>query len=550
MVSTSLVSSLLKVSALPKRPSESHESSTSAQQSLKAIGPAVLVGIGYYIGTLIGFAFTPSGQPNSTFWPPNAILLAALLLAPRRIWWLLLLAVLPTHLFAQLQTGVPLWTAVGWFITNTGEALIGAYCVTQLAPRTKNVFHSVRGVLIFVLFGVLVAPLATSFLDAAAVVLTHWGRHYWPLGAERFWTNALAELTVVPTIVLFISHGVPGWWKAGVARRWEAAFLVVGTVFVTVVVFGGPSLSPATTPALLYAPLPFLLWATIRFGSRGLSLSLLCTVLISIWCTLHVREPFPYASMPQNILSLQILFCLVAVPLLFLSAVIAEAEETQMSLRRMSISLIEAQEQERRRLARELHDDLGQELALVEVNLGELIEDSDESLKPSLNQLSDLLIHASTSAREISHGLYPSQLEHVGLAAAVKRLCEDIRQGKHLSIQVAVSNLPSRLPPSDSLCLYRVAQEALHNIISHSQAKNVKVDLSADGERILLQIIDDGLGFDVARIGSGLGLPSMRERVRSVGGCIDITSSPKAGTKVEVTVPIEEARRDDIHQVA
>src|SRR5215469_4619236 len=550
MVSTVLASSLWRVSVVSEESSEANESSTPAGQTLRTVGSAVFVGIGYYLGTRIGFAFTPTGQPNSTFWPPNAILLAALLLAPRRIWWMLLLAVLPAHLLAQLQTGVPLWTAVGWFITNTGEALVGAYCITQLAPQTKNVFDSVRGVLIFVLFGVLVAPLATSFLDAAAVVLTHWGRHYWPLGAERFWTNALAELTVVPAIVTLISHGLPRGRKAGAGKRWEAGLLAVGTLLVTVVVFGAPSLSPATTPALLYAPLPFLLWATIRFGARGLSLSLLCTALISIWCTLHLREPFPYASMPQNILSLQILFCLVAVPLLFLSAVIAEAEGTQESLRRMGVSLIEAQEQERRRIARELHDDLGQELALLQANLNGLIEESNESLRPGLKQLSDLVINASTAAREISHDLYPSQLQYVGLAAAVSRLCEDVSRGKHFSIQLAVGNLPNRLHPSVSLCLYRVTQEALHNIISHSQARNVKVELSADSERVLLRIMDDGLGFDLSRTVSGLGLPSMRERVRSIGGSIEIRSGSKAGTRVEVTVPINEGRTEDISRVA
>lgn len=550
MVSTILVSSLSRLSAASGDPSQANESTAPAEQMLRTVGSAIIVGIGYYVGTRIGFAFTPTGQPNSTFWPPNSILLAALLLAPRRAWWLMLLAVLPGHLLAQLQTGVPLWTAVGWFITNTGEALIGAYCITQLAPQKRNLFDSVHGVLIFVLFGVLVAPLATSFLDAAAVVLTHWGRHYWPLGAERFWTNALAELTVVPTIALLISHGVPWCRKAGVARRWEASLLAVGTALVTVAVFCVPLLSATTTPALLYAPLPFLLWATIRFGARGLSLTLLCTVLISIWCTLHVREPFPYTSMPQNILSLQILFCLVAVPLLILSAVIAEAQGTQESLRRMSVSLIEAQEQERRRIARELHDDLGQELALVQANLGGLIQESNESLRPGLNQLSDLLMHVSTAAHEISHGLYPSQLEYVGLAAAVRRLCEDIRHGRHLLIQEAVADLPNRLHPSISLCLYRVAQEALHNIISHSQARNVQVELGADNERILLCIIDDGLGFDLSRIESGLGLPSMRERVRSVGGFIDITSGPKVGTKVTVSVPINKRLGDDIQLVA
>src|SRR5215472_14370497 len=102
MVSTVLASSLSKVRAVSEDPSEANEFSTPAEQILRTVGFAILVGIGYYIGTGIGFAFTPKGQPNSTFWPPNAILLAALLLAPRKIWWTFFLAVLPAHMLAQL----------------------------------------------------------------------------------------------------------------------------------------------------------------------------------------------------------------------------------------------------------------------------------------------------------------------------------------------------------------------------------------------------------------------------------------------------------------
>src|SRR5579864_84592 len=116
MVAHALVSSLSKSSAERNHAFEHRESSTPANQVLHLVGSAVLVGIAYYIGTRIGFALTPTGQPNSTFWPPNAILLAAFLLAPRRTWWTFLLAVLPVHVFAQLQIGVPLATAAGWFM--------------------------------------------------------------------------------------------------------------------------------------------------------------------------------------------------------------------------------------------------------------------------------------------------------------------------------------------------------------------------------------------------------------------------------------------------
>ncbi len=123
--------------------------STPGTRLLRAFGPPVLLGISYYLGTRIGFALTPPGQPNSTFWPPNAILLACLLLAPRRRWWTFLLALLPAHMLAQLQTGVPILTAGGWFISNTTEAWLGAFCITRFVDPRKT-FDSVRGVLTLV----------------------------------------------------------------------------------------------------------------------------------------------------------------------------------------------------------------------------------------------------------------------------------------------------------------------------------------------------------------------------------------------------------------
>jgi signal transduction histidine kinase len=548
-MSRMLLFALPTTTTAPVSTSEGDESPVLANRILPVVMVALLVGISYYVGTRIGFTWTPTGRPNSTFWPPNAILLAALLVVRRKEWWTLLLAVLAAHMVAQLQVGVPAWTAGGWFLTNSGEALIGAYCITRFTDSARRL-DGVRGVLVFVVFGVLFAPLATSFLDAFAVVTTGWGRGYWPLSLERFWTNALAVLTIVPPIVLWRSNPVSWIRRAGVARLGEAALLAIGTVLVADVVFGLKAVSPATTPALLYVPLPFLLWAASRFGLGGLSTSLLSLALISTWYTIHGQEPFPNASMSQNILSLQILFCVVAVPLMFLSAVMGEARRTQELLRRTSGSLIEAQEQERHRIARELHDDLGQALALTSVTLDGLIQESGESLKPALTDLSSQISAISDTAREISHGLYPTQLEYLGLAKALKRLCDECRSGKNISIHLTMGNLPDQLQPSISLSLYRIAQETMHNIITHSRAKNVQVELGADDTQISLRIIDDGVGFDPGHEEAGLGLESMRHRVRAVGGFIDISSSPNSGTRIEVQVPFRKHGSDDVSGVA
>src|SRR3954469_14639008 len=140
-----LLSSLLTTGKTRVSTTEIPNSSVAANRTASTVSAALLVGISYYAGTLVGFAWTPSGQPNSTFWPPNAILLACFLLAPTRIWWTFILAVFPAHMLAQHQAGVPLWTAVGWFASNISEALIGAFCITRLTDSRK-IFDDLRGV--------------------------------------------------------------------------------------------------------------------------------------------------------------------------------------------------------------------------------------------------------------------------------------------------------------------------------------------------------------------------------------------------------------------
>jgi signal transduction histidine kinase len=539
---TTLLSALSNISAARDNSPRAVEPSVVAKRILRTVRPALLVAISYYVGTRIGFAWTPIGQPNSTFWPANAILLAALLLTPRRTWWILLLAVLPTHMLVQLQAGVPVWTALGWFITNTSEALIGAFCIARFT-HPRNTLDNVRGVFTLVVFGVMLAPLATSFLDAAAVVITGWGRAFWPLGVERFWTNALAELTLVPVIVLGSSNGLSWLRRASVAQCFEAALLAAGTVLVGVLVFGFQLFSPSTTPALLYLPLPFLLWAAARFGLGGLSVSLLSVALISIRYTMLGREPFPYVSMAQNVLSLQILLCVVAVPLMFLSAIMAEARRTQDSLRRISGSLIEAQEQERRRIARELHDDVVQRLALLSLELEGVQEEIPEvasEVRTRIGILRNETVRITDDVQLLSHELHSAKLEYLGIVGAARNLCKEFGERQKVEIDFQSHDIPAALPPELSLSLFRVLQEALRNATKYSGVKRFEVRLWGSTGEMHLSISDLGAGFDTdtAMKSTGLGLTSMQERLRLVHGELQINSRPKGGTTIHARVPL------------
>jgi two-component system sensor histidine kinase UhpB len=496
------------------------------------------VAISYYLGTKVGFALTPTEKPISTFWPPNAILLAALLLIPKRMWWLLILAVLPAHLLVQMQTGVPVLTAIGWFIGNGAEAVLGATLISHFI-KTESLFESVHGLVVFLGFGVVLAPLATSFLDAGVVVKTGWGHGYWVLLMTRLFSNMLATMTLVPTIVIFRLTGIHSLRKATLSRWVEAGVLTASIVLVSFFVFGGPYEAQNSVPALIYAPLPLLLWAAVRFGSGGLSASLLVVAYISIWNAMHGRGPFVSPSMGENVLSLQVLLCTIAVPLMLLSALMVERRLANQSLQETSAKLIKAQEEERFRIARELHDDAGQQLSLVEMELGQLRHESDALLKPRLKRVHDQVAEVSRAVHEISHDLYPSALDNLGLAAALPKLCTDVGERIPLKVHLTLANLPEPLPQSISLCLYRVAQEALHNVAKHSYARNATVEIEAVNRHLWLRIVDDGAGFRPGQESkAGLGLASMRERLSSVGGLIAITSAPMSGTRIEASIPL------------
>jgi len=306
-------------------------------------------------------------------------------------------------------------------------------------------------------------------------------------------------------------------------------------------VFGFQLLPPSTTPALLYLPLPFLLWAVARFGFGGLSVSLLSVALISIWYSTHGREPFPYASMAQNVLSLQILFCVAAVPLMFLSAVMAEARRTQDSLRRISGSLIEAQEQERHRIARELHDDIGQRLALVAVQLQQTHEDPLvlPEVRNRMVKLTKEMSGLADDIQSLSHELHSAKLQYLGLAGAVRGFCQEFGKQQKVEIDFQTHDLPNPISPDISLGLFRVAQEALHNAAKHSGVRQFEVRLWGTSDEIHLTVKDPGVGIDreAAKTGRGLGLISMEERLKLVNGTLSIDSHRKLGTTIHARVP-------------
>jgi len=211
------------------------------------------------------------------------------------------------------------------------------------------------------------------------------------------------------------------------------------------------------------------------------------------------------------------------------------------ALRDLATRLINAQEEERRRIARELHDDLSQEIALLSIHLEQLSKtvNAPESVRQCCLNLQNHVRDISENIYRLSYSLHPSKLEHFGLTAALNGLCQQFSTGG-LEVEFEQKGSVSDLPKDITLCVFRIVQESLRNCVKHSGAKAAKVSLAITRKAVRLTVSDQGRGFEMLpeTMECGLGFTSMRERAMIVGGSITVQSRRKHGTSVEVSIPL------------
>jgi PAS domain S-box-containing protein len=228
---------------------------------------------------------------------------------------------------------------------------------------------------------------------------------------------------------------------------------------------------------------------------------------------------------------------------------VTDQKLAQQALEKVSGQLIEAQENERRRIARDLHDDICQRLALLSMELDQANRSANESADVTKQRLKEIRQHCSEIAGDVqslSHELHSSRLDYLGIVAAIRGFCHEFSKQHEVIIECTGRDVPAELPRDVSLCLFRVAQEALHNAVKYSGVTKYSVELRATAGEIQLLVSDAGKGFDVeAEKGNrGLGLVSMQERVHLVRGSLFVESEPGQGTKILAIVPlVSEAQR-------
>jgi signal transduction histidine kinase len=213
--------------------------------------------------------------------------------------------------------------------------------------------------------------------------------------------------------------------------------------------------------------------------------------------------------------------------------------QSYVETRHLAGRLVSAQEEERTRIARELHDDIGQRMASLCIGLSRAKRAVLDDAGDEFGRLRDQAMGLSADLRRLSHDLHPGTLEHVGLATTLRARVDEVSAESGIGVHLHVSaDWPSRLSGDAALCFYRVAQEALRNVTRHAHAQTASVTLVVDGDMLVMRIVDDGRGFEAgARESQGLGIASMTERVRMLGGHLELRSASGGGTVLTVSLP-------------
>jgi signal transduction histidine kinase len=225
--------------------------------------------------------------------------------------------------------------------------------------------------------------------------------------------------------------------------------------------------------------------------------------------------------------------------ILIFSEDITHRKQMEEALSGMSRTLIQAQEQERARIGRELHDDINQRLAMLAVEL-EQLQNNPSEVRNRVQELRKQTTEISNDVQALSHELHSAKLEYLGVVGGMRSWCKEFSERQGVEVEFKSTEMETSVAPEIGLCLFRVLQEALHNAAKHSGVRRIEVQLREDTGEIHLVVTDLGRGFDLemAMQDRGLGLASMQERVRLVNGTIAIQSKPMGGTTVHVRVPL------------
>jgi signal transduction histidine kinase len=529
----------------------------------------------YFLVCKLGLSLAIIHPSATAVWPGTGIALAAILLLGYKVWPGIFLGALAVN----LTTAGSILSSLGIAFGNTLEALLGAYLVIRFA-NGRNVFDRAEGIFKFFLFACVVATTVSASIGTASLALTHLNRggHWESLWLTWWLGNMAGAILVTPCFLLWSSRTEVLRSSRQVALQGVAllSLLLVGGI-----VFGDFVSIPGQDHPLKFICIPFVVWAAFELRPREAALAVLAFSVVAVASAFHAARG---GSIPNgSLLIVQVFLTVVAITSLLVSVAVSERnrhqetlqkakseleervldrtreledriakqERAEQSVRGLSARLLQTQDRERRRIARELHDSTGQSLAALTMNLTALSKEAasvNPKLSSALDENKQIAQAVSDELRTTSYLLHPPLLDEMGLQVGLRWYIEGFQERSHITIDLKLSEDLQRFQPDLELMIFRVVQECLTNVHRHSESPSATISLHNSGGRLTLEVRDRGKGMPGDKLAAvagpgtgGVGLRGMRERVKAFGGELEIISDGE-GTLVRAIVPLQSSR--------
>jgi signal transduction histidine kinase len=533
-----------------------------------------LTGVAYYVATEIAWALCFPNSKVSLLFPPHAVLVVILLLVPVRHWWAYTLATVLAHFVATQQAHWPVLYALHCEAFDAVQNVLVAAGI-RLFIKSPLTEITLRDAMVFVLIAVIIVPFGTAFWGAAFTISNGFGTRYWIEWRNLGISNGVTAVVLVPALLLAVNRLSGRGSRVTPARMTEGSLLALGIVMVGAFVFAIVPAGPGTSPALLYAPIPLLIWAALRFGLSGISAAMLVVTFQAIWGAMHGHGPFLLQSPAENALALQMFLIVTGIPLMFLSVLLEDDRRSQQALHEVEDDARRNREQinllSRVSLLGEMTASLAHELSqplsaiITNANAGKRLIDK---AKEDPETLRDILVNVASDghrAHEIIQNVrntikkgdaircpinlneLVTNVAHVVRPDAVAYSCEvetslardlPLIEGDPVQIQQVLVNLVSN------------ALDAMRQTPPNQRKVEISTGGNGDGE-VRLSVRDHGTGirsgvheqlfdqfFTTKEQGLGMGLAIVRSIVEAHGGKIHAENVADGGACFYFTLPV------------
>jgi signal transduction histidine kinase len=503
-------------------------------RSVRYVAGVLLIALGYYAAAQSGEALLLTGGVGA-FWPATGVGIAVLYLGGLRWWPGILLGDLVGTIVDLPGGAQPLGIALADTAGHVARAIVAVVILERLVGRRAAMdrLEQVGAVFVAVTIGeALAATLAILARWAGGAIEVSEMGVFW----RSWWLGGVAGGLVVVPLALAGAHARAPVWRGRHAG--EGALMLAAVAGLSVIALN------AEQP-LTYMVFPAFIWAALRFGPQGATLAVAVAAVIAVLATSHQAGFFVELSPTDSALNLQLYITFAALTTLCLAAIVSER-------RRGAVELAESQRREgeraaleRQRIARDLHDSVSQSLFSTTLHVRTAQRAlTREGLDPTgpvgeeLSEIGQLTRGALAEMRSLIFELRPDVLAEEGLVAALTRQAAALSAREGLVIEVDGPGERLPLGPEVEEQLYRLGQEALANVVKHARASSATIRIAAEDDAVLIEVSDDGRGFDPAAVGrEHFGLRSMRGRIADLKGRLEVTSALGRGTVLRVEVP-------------